>query len=446
MFFFKRKHPKPTIIPREEHIISRKNIDEDALKVLYRLVDRNHEAYLVGGSVRDLLLGRAPKDFDVGTDARPNEIRRIFRNCFLVGRRFRLAHIVFGKKVIETATFRRAPQPTDVADEHGLYQTEDNTFGTPAEDALRRDFTVNGLFYDIKTFAIIDYVGGLKDLKAKLIRSIGDPAIRFQEDPVRMMRAVRFAAKLGFEICANDVKAIRKYAPTLANASVSRLCEEIQRLFVRGATERSIRLAHDYGLLAVLLPELDAWISTSGTNANALWRALGALDRFAADHEVSPALSLALLYGPMAAELMGKRASGKRGNERFARRQAAEKALAPAVKQYRLPRAVWMTAADIFELAPRFSQPPCEEVTRDVRFLNHPLFPECFAGAQVIAALGLLPTDHLSAWEAAYRRNGPPARQAPGEEAPPAPNPHRRRFRRRRRGGNRKPSAQPAEA
>lgn len=442
MFFFRRKQPKPTIIPREEHIISRQNIDEDALKVLYRLAERNHEAYLVGGSVRDLLLGRTPKDFDVGTDARPNEIRRIFRNCFLVGRRFRLAHIVFGKKVIETATFRRPPQPTDVADEHGLYQTEDNTFGTPAEDALRRDFTVNGLFYDIKTFAIIDYVGGLKDLKAKLIRSIGDPAIRFQEDPVRMMRAVRFAAKLGFEICPNDIKAIRKYAPTLANASVSRLCEEIQRLFVRGATERSIRLAHTYGLLAVLLPELDAWIAASGANANALWRSLAALDRFAASHEVSPALALALLYSPMAAELMGKRAPGKRGNERFARRQAAEKALAPAVKQYRLPRAVWMTAADILELAPRFSQPPREEITRDLRFLNHPLFCEYLAGAHVFADLGLLPADHLPAWGEAYRRNGPPSRVEEGEALPEPPNPHRRRFRQRRRGGNRKPAAQ----
>lgn len=443
MFFFKRKTPKPTIIPREEHIISRKNIDDDALKVLYRLAERNHEAYLVGGSVRDLLLGRTPKDFDVGTDARPNEIRRIFRNCFLVGRRFRLAHIVFGKKVIETATFRRAPKPTDVADEHGLYQSEDNTFGTPAEDARRRDFTVNGLFYDIKTFAIIDYVGGLKDLKAKLIRSIGDPAIRFQEDPVRMMRAVRFAAKLGFEICSEDIKAIRKYAPTLANASVSRLCEEVQRLFVRGATERSIRLAHAYGLLAVLLPELDAWISTSGANANTLWRSLGALDAYAADHEISPALAMAMLYGPMAAELMGKRPAGKRGNERFARRQAAEKALAPAVKQYRLPRAVWMTAADIFELAPRFSQPPREEVMRDLRFLNHPLFPECFAGAKILASLDLLPAAPLSAWDEAYRRNGPPSRVEEGKPLPESPNPHRRPPRRRRR--SRKPAPAPSE-
>lgn len=241
MFLFRfRKHLKPRIIPRSEHALSRSNIDPDALKVLHRLASLNHEAYLVGGSVRDLLLGRQPKDFDVGTDARPNEIRKEFRNCFLVGRRFRLAHIVFGKKVIETATFRKAPDASAGQEDQDLYQMEDNTFGTPEEDALRRDFTVNGLFYDIKTFSIIDYVGGLEDLKAKRIRSIGDPAIRFREDPVRMMRAVRFAAKLGFDICPAELKAMRRYAPELAKASLSRLCEEIQRLFVHGASELSL--------------------------------------------------------------------------------------------------------------------------------------------------------------------------------------------------------------
>ena len=195
--FFKRK-TGPTIRERSEHCISRSNIDEDALKVLYRLSTAGYTSYLVGGSVRDLLLGRHPKDFDVGTNARPNEIRKIFRNCFLIGRRFRLAHIIFGKKVIETSTFRRQPEETEAT--NGLYQAEDNTFGTPEEDAKRRDFTVNGLFYDIKTFSVIDYVGGLKDLEKRDLRCIGDPNIRFREDPVRMMRAVKFAARLDFTI------------------------------------------------------------------------------------------------------------------------------------------------------------------------------------------------------------------------------------------------------
>ena len=229
--FFKR-NDAPVICERAEHCISRSNIDPDALKVLYRLAKAGHVAYLVGGSVRDLLLGRQPKDFDVGTDARPNEIRRLFRNCFLIGRRFRLAHIVFGRKVIETSTFRR--QPDTVESENGLYQTEDNTFGTPEEDAKRRDFTVNGLFYDIKTFSVIDYVGGLKDLEKRLLRCIGDPNIRFREDPVRMMRAVKFASRLGFTVDRASSKAILKHHADILNASAPRLCEEIlPPLYVR---------------------------------------------------------------------------------------------------------------------------------------------------------------------------------------------------------------------
>jgi poly(A) polymerase len=294
--FFLRKRNKAKIIPRAEHCLSRRDIDPDALKVLYRLASLNYDAYLVGGSVRDLLLGRSPKDFDIGTDARPNEIRHNFKNCFLVGKRFRLAHIVFGKKVIETATFRKAPNPNAVQDEHGLYQSEDNTFGTPQEDALRRDFTVNGLFYDIKTFSIIDYVGGLKDLQNKCIRSIGDPCIRFREDPVRMMRAVRFAAKLGFEICPNDIKAMKKFAHELANASISRICEEIQRLFVQGATERSIHLAYDYGLLDNLLPSLAKWMHESKDHEAKVWASLTALDTLAQTQEVSNAVAFAMLF------------------------------------------------------------------------------------------------------------------------------------------------------
>ncbi|MCC8180058.1 MAG: hypothetical protein LIP23_03990, partial [Planctomycetes bacterium] len=182
----------PSVRCREEHRISRRDIDQDALKVLYRLSRNGYTAYLVGGGVRDLLLGRKPKDFDISTDAKPEEIRALFRNCILIGRRFRLAHIRYSDKIIETSTFRTTPQmtadPTDPAAD--LFQRDDNIFGTPQEDALRRDFTINGLFYDIDTFSVIDYVGGLEDLEARRIRSIGDPCIRFREDPVRMVRAV----------------------------------------------------------------------------------------------------------------------------------------------------------------------------------------------------------------------------------------------------------------
>ena len=208
--FGKKKAAGPVVYSRKEHCISRKNIDGDALKVLYRLNQLGYTAYLVGGGVRDLLMGRRPKDFDVGTSARPNELKRIFRNCFLIGRRFRLAHIRFGSKVIETATFRRNAQTVGEIIEHAAEgPLEDNAFGTPQTDAFRRDFTVNGLFYNIKDFSVIDWVGGMKDLEAKVIRSIGDPEIRFREDPVRMMRAIKCSSRLGFPIERKTAAAMR---------------------------------------------------------------------------------------------------------------------------------------------------------------------------------------------------------------------------------------------
>ncbi len=446
MFFFRRK-PKAVIVPRTEHILSRKKIEPEALKILYRLASLNYDAYLVGGSVRDLLLGRTPKDFDIGTDARPNEIKHIFRNCFLVGRRFRLAHIVYGKKVFETATFRKAPDPNAVADEHGLYQSEDNNYGTPEEDARRRDFTVNGLFYDIKTFSIIDYVGGLQDLKSKVIRSIGDPNIRFREDPVRMMRAVRFAAKLGFEISAADGKAIRRYASELANASVSRLCEEVQRLCVRGATERSFRLAYDYKLLHQLLPTLAAWLDASPEHPPALWSTLAALDDVSAHQETTTAVAFAALFAPMVEEQLARteRPKGKRGSERYLRRVIAEQVLEPVVKFYRLPRTVWMTAVDILELYNRFAHAPEAGAARDVRFVNHALFNEIRMGAELFARVQPKGTFKLDAWRAFYKKAGPGARLPEGAEEPTQPNPHSRRQR-RRRPRRRKPRSEKASA
>src|SRR3972149_1773323 len=203
---------EPRRIPRADHPISRHDIDPDALKVLYRLRQFNHIAYLVGGSVRDLLLGRKPKDFDIGTSAHPYQVKKLFRNCWIIGRRFRLAHVKFGTKVVEVATFRRqvaageeivqdgvpAPNPATPEGQHLIHR--DNTFGTPEEDAFRRDFTVNALFYDIATFSVIDYVGGLDDLRAAVVRTIGDPDRRFPEDPVRMLRAITLASRLDFMI------------------------------------------------------------------------------------------------------------------------------------------------------------------------------------------------------------------------------------------------------
>jgi poly(A) polymerase len=210
----------------------------------------------VGGSVRDLLLGRVPKDFDIGTDAHPQALRRLFRNCRLIGRRFRLAHILFANgKVVEVATFRRRPEHAD-ASGRDLLMTEDNTFGTPREDALRRDFTINGLFYDIADFSVIDYVGGFEDLEAGLIRTIGDPDIRFREDPVRMLRAVEFASRLGFAITPDAYEAILVHRKEIAKSAPPRVTEELAQSLRGGHALPTFLLLREVGLLDVLLPEL----------------------------------------------------------------------------------------------------------------------------------------------------------------------------------------------
>jgi poly(A) polymerase len=282
--------PEPVIIPRAEHPISRRDIDPDALKVLYRLQQFNYLAYLVGGSVRDLLLQRKPKDFDVGTDAHPYQIKKLFRNCWIIGRRFRLAHVRFGNKTIEVATFRRhvlpgtenepaTTEPPLVSEVESLPPDllirHDNTFGTPEEDAFRRDFTINALFYDIATFSIIDYVGGLQDLRDGIIRSIGDPRQRFQEDPVRMLRAIAFAARLGFTLDPPIIDAIRKHGELIATASPARLIEEYYKVLRSGAAEKTFRLMAEHGLLETITPELHR-----GSSEEALWHSLADLDRY----------------------------------------------------------------------------------------------------------------------------------------------------------------------
>lgn len=249
------QQPETTILPRDQHRISRKQIDEDSLKVLYRLHRNGQLAYLVGGSVRDLLLGRTPKDFDVGTDATPARIRRLFRNCFLVGKRFRLAHIRFGKeKVIEVATFRRHPDAEELPDdpdEH--FHFVQNVFGTPRDDAFRRDFTINALFYNIADFSIIDHVGGLKDLQEKTIRVIGDPLVRFEEDPVRMLRALEFAARLDFSLDPAILAGIAQKKELLATAAPARVREEIMELFRHQVAGPVLKQCRELGMLPHLL-------------------------------------------------------------------------------------------------------------------------------------------------------------------------------------------------
>ena len=303
--FLKKTQKRPVVYTRPEHCISRKNIDPDALKVLYRLSSAGYTAYLVGGGVRDLLMGRTPKDFDVGTSAKPNEVKHVFRNCFLIGRRFRLAHVRFGDKIIETATFRQDSQSVGEIIEHAAEgPLEDNTFGTPETDAYRRDFTVNGLFYDIKDFSVIDWVGGMKDIEKRVIRAIGDPDIRFREDPVRMMRAVKFSSRLGFRIERKTLAAIKRRHSCILNAAPPRVCEEVFRLFPYGHSAEAFRLMWETGLLRDLLPALSKAIDATGGKTSIAWKYLSVLDgleklRQEEGDEVSNGLRAAVLMTVM---------------------------------------------------------------------------------------------------------------------------------------------------
>ena len=463
--FFKRK-TGPIIRERSDHCISRSNIDEDALKVLYRLSTSGYISYLVGGSVRDLLLGRHPKDFDLGTNARPNEIRKIFRNCFLIGRRFRLAHIIFGKKVIETSTFRRQPEENEAAD--GLYQAEDNTFGTPEEDAKRRDFTVNGLFYDIKTFSVIDYVGGLKDLEKRELRCIGDPNIRFREDPVRMMRAVKFAARLDFTIDRTSRKAILTHHSDILNASVPRVCEEIYRLFTYSKSSEAFRLLWDLELLKDLLPELDEHICSSGKKHAPIWKYLHALDTDPAAENASNGLRTACLYYSLFDDQLKDELAHMPANK-VNYQHISRTILGTLSDRLHIPKMTFFTAAALLDFHRRFTDAPVRGSKRFAHFVRHPDFLEALALYRIVQTAEGNDLTKAHAWEAFYNEEweaahrhideekvNPESPEATftvvAEDAPPAKPPsHRNRQRNtnhpssdHRRPHARKPAEQPS--
>jgi poly(A) polymerase len=364
------------IIARSDHIISRKNIDEDAVKVLYRLSRNGYTAHLVGGGVRDLLLGRTPKDFDVSTDASPREIKKLFRNCMLIGRRFRLAHIRFGQKVIETSTFRRQPETdADPSDPQAdLFNRSDNTFGTPEEDAWRRDFTINGLFYDIKTFSVIDYVGGLEDLERKLIRSIGDPDVRFREDPVRMLRAVRFASRLGFGIEERTLNAILRQHDELRKAAPQRVLEEILRLFSFSSGESAFRLLRQAGLLGDLFPEIESYLEEHGSDQAPMWRYLSALDSLGreANQPPTPSLTLAsVIYDPLQKAIRKASAQGPAVPEAV----LVSRVLEPIAQRFQVPRRILFRILPMVLYQKRFD-PARKAKFVKTRFVKQESFPE----------------------------------------------------------------------
>lgn len=251
-----------TVIPRAEHSVSRDAISDNALKVLYRLNNSGYQAYLVGGCVRDVLLGKEPKDFDVTTDATPEQIKDLFRNCRIIGRRFRLAHIVFGREIIEVATFRGHHENVDTDESKVSKQSangqllRDNVFGSIEEDAQRRDFTINAMYYNIADYSISDFAGGMQAIKDKQLTLIGDPETRYREDPVRMLRAVRFAAKLNMHISPQSAEPIKRMAPLMANIPPARLFEEVLKLLLSGQGLETYKLLSEFHLFEPLFPQL----------------------------------------------------------------------------------------------------------------------------------------------------------------------------------------------
>jgi poly(A) polymerase len=412
----------PVILPRSEHSISRKQIDETTLKVLYRLARSGHKAYLVGGGVRDLLLERKPKDFDVGTDATPNQVKKLFRNCFLVGRRFRLAHVRFGAdSLVEVATFRRQARPDDMPeDPSDHFMFAENIFGTPQEDAFRRDFTINALFYDIETFSVIDYVGGLEDLKLRRLRVIGDPLVRFTEDPVRMLRALEFAARLGFSLDEAAREAIYERGPLIAEAAPARIREELMELFRHRVAAGVLREAQAMGLLPHLLAGYEGDDET--------FALLPQLDARTADTPVEEHLALAALFlsrfrraCPADAELSVTDAV-----------RIGNLILAPHCSYFHIAHGIRHLARELLVGFFRLSRGRGQRGER--RFLQHPTTPQALELFDLWTAVSGEGIELAALWREALSRPEAPA----AKEESAAPRRSRRR-RRPRRGGTRPP-------
>lgn len=428
-------HPAvaPRIYSRDEHNISRKFISPAALKVLYRLDGAGFRACLVGGGVRDLLLGREPKDFDIATDAHPEQVRELFRNCRLIGRRFRLAHVRFGPEIIEVATFRAAHEldsdEAEMTDEGRILR--DNVYGTIENDVWRRDFTVNALYYDIHDFSVIDYVGGVEDLKNGVLRLIGDAEQRYREDPVRMLRAIRFAAKLGFKLDPQAAQPLREFGALLDEISPARLFDETMKLFHGGTALASFEQLRHYDLFAHLFPATDAGLAHQhgGFPATLVGLALANTDkRIAEDKPVTPAFLLAaLLWDSVEAERQRLEANGVSPLD--AMELAADTVIAQQMAQLAVPRRYTQVTREIWTLQLRL---PNRTPKRVERMLEHPRFRAAYDFLALRAAAGE-PLGELVEWWTRYQESDDEERvgvlgEAQGERLPA---PRRRRRRRR---------------
>ncbi len=388
---------KPKILHRKHHSISRKNINSSALKVLYRLHKFGFLAYLVGGSVRDLMIGRKPKDFDIVTDAYPHRVKRIFRNSRLIGRRFRLVHVTFKDQVIEVSTFRKTPVHNDSHD-GGLMLRRENTYGSPEEDAHRRDFTINALFYNIANFEVIDYVNGIEDLNSKLVRTVGDPDIRFKEDPVRMIRAVRTAGRVHFTIDKAAWNAIKNQRMDILKCPPSRNLEEIYNLLRNGTAEPSMKMLFFSGLMEVMMKPLYSSWNQDRNLQNETLSLLSKLDEISGDSPFfSEPLMMAALYFPLITKSTNNLENGTRI------RRCVEEVLQQFAESYRMPRRHFDRMTQIC-IAQRWFKLGDQPRFKPLAFMKRSFFPE----ALTLAAMRLnqqpeVFTEFAEIWEPRIR-------------------------------------------
>ncbi|MBU2886104.1 polynucleotide adenylyltransferase PcnB [Gilvimarinus agarilyticus] len=358
---------QPLIIPRDQHSVSRKLLSQAAIRVMKQLNQHGYEAYLVGGGVRDLLLGGHPKDFDVATNAKPEQVKSLFRSARIIGRRFRIVHVRFGREMIEVTTFRGHHEAA--RNEHGMV-LRDNVYGNVHSDAVRRDFTVNALYYSLDGFAVHDYTGGLKDLQKRTLRMIGNPKERYEEDPVRMLRAARFAAKLGFNIEKNTAAPIKSMAPLLANIPPARLFEEILKLFLNGSATATFGLLREYGLYDQLFPDSGALIAAGDEKALAMAElCMSNTDkRIRAGKSITPAFIFAALLWPSQQALMAQNRGMPKG-QAFA--QAASDAVGHQLARISIPKRFLIPMREIWDLQHRLT---LRGGGRAFKMLDHPRF------------------------------------------------------------------------
>ncbi len=366
---------KVRIYTRSEHNISRSQVSENALKVLYRLKKMDYEVYLVGGCVRDLLLGYEPKDFDVATNASPEQVKEVFRNCRLIGRRFRLAHVHFGREIIEVATFRGSDNGNSnhqKVDQDGRL-LRDNIFGTIEDDVWRRDFTVNALYYNIRDFSVFDYTGGMEDLSAGVLKLIGDPVTRYREDPVRMLRAIRFAVKLGFSLDASSEKPLFELAPLLSSIPAARLYDEALKLFLSGKGLQTFEMLRHYGLFSALFPQSDQCLNSEKCDfpRTFIAKALENSDnRIAEGKSVTPYFFLSTFLWE-SVQIIAKQKIRQGNEESIAYQNAASEVLSKQVKSISMPKRITQAMREVWLLQLRFNK---RVGVRPYRLLSHPRF------------------------------------------------------------------------